>query len=103
MTDLIKKITEVKITNENGSNSLGKPIGNYITIDIKDLKPEVKLPYLVRIIADRLNIRSGPGDEYNIVGSIKDKGIYTIIEQKNGYGRLKSKVGWISLSYTKKL
>ncbi len=78
-------------------------LGVYGWIDIKDLKPEVKLPYLVRIIADRLNIRSGPGDEYNIVGSIKDKGIYTIIEQKNGYGRLKSKVGWISLSYTKKL
>ena len=32
------KITEVKITNENGENAIGKPIGNYITIDIKKLK-----------------------------------------------------------------
>lgn len=32
------KITEVKITNENGANSIGKPIGNYITIDINKLK-----------------------------------------------------------------
>ena len=32
------KITEVKVTNENGANSIGKPIGNYITIDIKKLK-----------------------------------------------------------------
>lgn len=32
------KITEVKITNENGANAIGKPIGNYITIDIKKLK-----------------------------------------------------------------
>lgn len=32
------KITEVKITNENGEQAIGKPIGNYITIDIKDLK-----------------------------------------------------------------
>lgn len=32
------KISRVKITNENGSEALGKPIGNYITVDIKKLK-----------------------------------------------------------------
>lgn len=32
------KITEVKVTNENGANSIEKPIGSYITIDIKKLK-----------------------------------------------------------------
>lgn len=32
------KITEVKITNENGAQAIGKPIGTYITIDIKGLK-----------------------------------------------------------------
>lgn len=32
------KITEVKVTNENGASSIGKPVGNYITIDIKKLK-----------------------------------------------------------------
>ena len=32
------KITNVKITNSNGENAIGKPIGNYVTIDIKDLK-----------------------------------------------------------------
>ena len=32
------KITEVKITNENGANAICKPIGSYITIDIKKLK-----------------------------------------------------------------
>ena len=32
------KITEVKIMNENGANSIGKPIGSYITIDINKLK-----------------------------------------------------------------
>lgn len=32
------KITEVKVTNVNGENSIGKPIGSYITIDIKKLK-----------------------------------------------------------------
>ena len=32
------KITEVKVINENGANSIGKPVGNYITIDINKLK-----------------------------------------------------------------
>ncbi len=31
------KITEVKITNKEGSVKLGKPIGNYITIDMPEL------------------------------------------------------------------
>ena len=32
------KVTRVKITNENGEKAIGKPMGNYITIDIKKLK-----------------------------------------------------------------
>lgn len=32
------KITKVKVTNQNGAEAIGKPIGNYITIDIKKLK-----------------------------------------------------------------
>lgn len=32
------KIERVKITNENGEKAIGKPKGNYITIDVKKLK-----------------------------------------------------------------
>ena len=32
------KIERVKIVNESGEKAIGKPIGNYITIDIKKLK-----------------------------------------------------------------
>lgn len=32
------KITRVKVLNENGENAIGKKKGNYITIDIKNLK-----------------------------------------------------------------
>ncbi len=32
------KVSRVKITNQNGEQSLGKPIGNYVTIDVKNLK-----------------------------------------------------------------
>ena len=32
------KVSRVKITNENGEQAIGKPQGNYITIDFKNLK-----------------------------------------------------------------
>lgn len=32
------KVERVKITNENGEKAIGKPVGDYITIDIKKLK-----------------------------------------------------------------
>lgn len=32
------KVSRVKITNENGEQAIGKPIGNYTTIDVKNLK-----------------------------------------------------------------
>ena len=37
ITDKIK-VEKVKIINESGEKAIGKPIGTYITIDIKDLK-----------------------------------------------------------------
>jgi len=64
--------------------------------------------YTVKVIADELNIRKGPGTNFAINGSIKDNGVYTIVEESNGtgatkWGKLKSGVGWISLDFTKKL
>ncbi|MEA4901835.1 N-acetylmuramoyl-L-alanine amidase [Desulfitobacterium sp.] len=64
-------------------------------------------PYLVQVTADTLNIRKGAGTNYPVTGSIKDKGVYTIIEEASGagatkWGKLKSGAGWISLDYTKK-
>lgn len=64
-------------------------------------------PYLARVTANSLNIRKGPGTNYAIVGSINDHGVYTIIEEQNGWGLLKSyqtgRNGWISLKYTNKI
>ena len=54
-----------------------------------------------------LNIRAGAGTGYRVTGQIREKAgkknVYTIVEKKNGWGRLKSGAGWISLSYTKKV
>ena len=61
-------------------------------------------PYLVKVTASELNIRKGPGTGYAVTGSIKDKGVYTIVlEDASGeWGKLKSGAGWIALDYTKK-
>ncbi|SET24908.1 N-acetylmuramoyl-L-alanine amidase [[Clostridium] polysaccharolyticum] len=56
--------------------------------------------YLVRVTADVLNIRKGPGTSYGIAGTIQDRGIYTIVQTEGNWGKLKSGAGWICLDYT---
>lgn len=60
-------------------------------------------PYIVKVIADVLNYRSGPSTSYKINGIIKQNEVYTIVEECNGWGKLKSGAGWISLNYVKKI
>ena len=60
-------------------------------------------PYLVKITADRLNVRKGPGTKYAIATTVKKNEVYTIVGKDGNWGKLKSGAGWISLSYTKKM
>lgn len=76
---------------DSGGNVVFDPAGN------------VFKPYLVKITADTLNVRAGAGVSYKINTTVKNGGVYTIVEEKNGWGKLKSGAGWISLSYCKKL
>lgn len=60
--------------------------------------------YLVRVTArSGLNVRSGPGTDYKIVMAVGFGGAYTITQEKNGWGKLKSGVGWICLKYTERI
>lgn len=72
------------------------------------VKPTVFTPYLVKITASVLNIRKQPTTASVITGTIRDRGVYTIVEEANGtgasrWGKLKSGAGWISLDYTKRV
>jgi hypothetical protein len=78
---------------------IGKTLARAIA-KIEGLTLKVPPAYKVKVTADVLNIRSGPGVAYQIVGKITDQGVYTIVETVNGWGRLKSGAGWISLYYT---
>ena len=60
-------------------------------------------PYKVRVTASTLNIREGAGTQFRVTGQIKNKGVYTIVEESGSWGKLKSGAGWISLKYTEKV
>lgn len=66
------------------------------------VKPSSK-DFLVRVTASGLNIRNGAGTNFKINGVIRDKGIYTIVETKGDWGKLKSGMGWVHLGYTQRL
>lgn len=55
--------------------------------------------FIVRVDIDDLRIRTGAGTNYSWTGKYTGVGTFTIVETKNGWGKLKSGAGWISLSY----
>jgi arylsulfatase A-like enzyme len=67
-----------------------------------------KVPFLVKVSISDLNIRKGPGTDYDRVQFIPI-GVYTIMEVRNGkgssagWGRLKSGIGWISLDFVRRI
>lgn len=60
-------------------------------------------PYKVKVTASALRVRAGAGLTYKVVDTIRDKGVYTVVEEKKGWARLESRVGWISLAHTKRV
>lgn len=73
-------------------------------------KPSQKeVNYKVKIGINNLNIRKGPGTNYPKTGNTTGIGVFTIVAEcggpgsTNGWGKLKSGAGWISLDYATKL
>lgn len=70
--------------------------------------PSKDTSYKVQVSIANLNIRKGPGTNYDRTGQFTGKGIFTIVQESNGagatlWGKLKSGAGWISLDFAKKL
>ena len=59
-------------------------------------KPAAKA-FKVKVSADDLRIRKSPSLEGEITG-YTGKGVFTITEERNGWGKLKSGAGWICLT-----
>jgi hypothetical protein len=87
---------------EDGANSINSPI-NASYLSLKKPKKESFAPYLVKVTVELLNYRSGPSTSYKVNGMIKKGEVYTIVDEKDGWGKLKSGAGWICLDYVKKI
>ena len=81
------------------SNSSNK----YFTYTANSANTTTSGTYLVRITASSLNVRAGAGTGHKINTVVHKNEVYTIVEEKNGWGKLKSGAGWISLKYAKKV
>lgn len=67
--------------------------------------PYANTSFKVKIITDSLNVRKEPDFNSEVVATVSKGGVYTILEEVNGLGKLKSGVGYISLNekYVQKL
>lgn len=69
------------------------------------VEPIASKEFKVKISVPNLNIRKGPGTNYDKTGKFTGIGIFTIVDKKDGkgsnkgWGKLKSGAGWISLQY----
>lgn len=80
-----------------------KCIAEYFGLKKKSTNTEIAFSsYTVKVTTDVLNVRAGAGTSYKINTIVKKNEVYTIVEEKNGWGKLKSGAGWINLAYTKK-
>ena len=66
-------------------------------------------PYNVKVSIPNLNIRKGPGFNYDATGRFTGIGTFEIVDVReeegsgSGWGRLSSGEGWISLDHTYKV
>lgn len=75
--------------------------------DVNSNSSNLDSEYKVRVTVNALNIRKGAGTNFAVIGTIRDKGVYTIVSDSSGtgakkWGKLKSGAGWISLDYCTK-
>ena len=54
--------------------------------------------FLVKVLVDELNVRTGPSTDYRVVGQVHKDEVYTIVVTNGNWGRLKSGKGWINIS-----
>ena len=60
-------------------------------------------PYLVKIVLSKVDVKASPDKNAKTVTTVNKNGVYTIVEEKNGFGLLKSGAGWLDLGGTKKV
>ena len=75
---------------------------NMIQVELNKLDNKVATT-TVKITTDILNVRQSASATSKITTTVKKGGVYTVIEEQNGWGKLKSGAGWINLRYAKRI
>lgn len=122
-TGIVTEVTDTEVTTIEGNTSSEKGVisnGGAVTkkhypvgysgfkgfgrpkYEAKQEEPEFE-PYVVRLTAIALNVRTGPGTQYPVAMVIRGGGAFTIIAEENGFGLLKSGAGWIMLQHTERV
>lgn len=101
---------KIKIVEGNKSERVGtrkispnaKYIRGYITprYDAEQAHDAKESGYKGIVTAWALNVRTGAGTGFSIIKTLKRNTTVTILEEKNGWGRIDSK-GWVSLKWIK--
>ena len=79
--------------------SYGKAIVESVTETLKgNIGEAVNKIVRIKQMDDTLNIRSSASATSSIVGEVTSGEVFTIVETKNGFGKLASGAGWIRLS-----
>lgn len=122
-TGIITEVTDTEVTTIEGNTSSEKGVisnGGAVTkkhypvgysgfkgfgrpkYEAKQEEPNFE-PYVVRLTAIALNVRTGPGTQYPVAMVIRGGGAFTIVAEENGFGKLKSGAGWIMLQHTERV
>ena len=70
---------------------------------VKEKPKEEKTKGIYRVRTDELNVRKGPGVNFEKTNEVHKGDAFTIVEINGNWGKLKSGIGWINLSYTEKV
>lgn len=122
-TGIVTEVTNTEVTTIEGNTSTKKGVvsnGGAVTkkhypvgysgfkgfgrpkYEAKQEEPDFE-PYVVRLTAIALNVRTGPGTQYPVAMVIRGGGAFTIVAEENGFGKLKSGAGWIMLQHTERV
>ena len=89
---LLNESQHVVIILSNGSN-----------VEQMEVESGAPVGYKIQVTATRLNVRKSPNKNSPVVAQLAKGYYFTIVEEKGGFGKLKSGTGWIDLQYTKKV
>ena len=91
------------VSKVDSSKVLLKEITSWVNLSDIDKVGTTFTSYTVKITTDILNVRQTASATSKVVTTVKKGQVFTIVDEENGWGKLKSGAGWINLSYTKRI